>query len=77
MSTLTRAVLATELAESTFAGPVSGSLTPRRIGAEVEFIPVESLSGRRCPIEAESALATLPFLRRYGLRQGWRVRCRR
>jgi glutamate--cysteine ligase len=72
MSTMTRAALATELAESTFAGPVSGSLTPRRIGAEVEFIPVESLSGRRCPIEAGSELATLPFLRRYGLKQGWR-----
>jgi glutamate--cysteine ligase len=72
MSTLTRAGLATQLAESTFAGPVSGSLTPRRIGAEVEFIPVESLSGRRCPIESESALATLPFLRRYGAEQGWR-----
>jgi glutamate--cysteine ligase len=72
MSTLTRAVLASQLAESTFAGPVSGSLTPRRIGAEVEFIPVESLSGRRCPIEAESGLATLPFLRHYGLKQGWR-----
>jgi len=72
MSTLTRAALGTELAESTFAGPVSGSLTPRRIGAEVEFIPVESLNGRRCPIESESELATLPFLRRYGLKQGWR-----
>jgi glutamate--cysteine ligase len=72
MSTLTRAALATQLAESAFAGPVSGSLTPRRLGAEVELIPVESLSGRRCPIEAEGALATLPFLRRYGLRQGWR-----
>jgi glutamate--cysteine ligase len=75
MSTLTRAVLATQLAESTFAGPVSSSLTPRRLGAEVEFIPVESLSGRRCPIEAEDALATLPFLRRYGLRQGWHEGC--
>jgi glutamate--cysteine ligase len=75
MSTLTRAVLATQLAESTFAGPISGSLTPRRLGAEVEFIPVESLSGRRCPIEAEGALATLPFLRRYGLTQGWHEGC--
>jgi glutamate--cysteine ligase len=71
MSSLTRAALATELAENAFAGPLSGSLTPRRLGAEVEFIPVESLSGRRCPIEAEDGVATLPFLRRYGLRQGW------
>ena len=75
MSTLTRPVLATQLAESTFAGPLSGSLTPRRLGAEVEFIPVESLSGRRCPIEGEGVLATLPFLRRYGLRQGWHEGC--
>jgi glutamate--cysteine ligase len=74
MSILTRSALATRLAESTFAGPVSGSLTPRRIGAEVEFIPVESMSGLRCPLEAEGA-GTLPFLRRYGLRQGWREGC--
>jgi glutamate--cysteine ligase len=75
MSSLTRESLATQLAESTFAGPVSGSLTPRRLGAEAEFIPVESLSGRRCPIEADDGLATLPFLRRYGLRQGWHEGC--
>jgi glutamate--cysteine ligase len=75
MSTLTRSMLATQLAETTFAGPVSGSLTPRRIGAEVEFIPIESHSGRRCPIEGEGVLATLPFLRRYGLKQGWHEGC--
>jgi glutamate--cysteine ligase len=75
MSSLTRAGLATQLAENTFAGPVSGSLTPRRLGVEVEFIPVESLGGRRCPIEGEVGPATLPFLRRYGLRQGWHEGC--
>jgi glutamate--cysteine ligase len=67
-----RAVLATELRDSIFSGSVGSSLTPRRLGAEVEFIPVESLTGRRCPIEAEGVTSTLPFLRRYGLRQGWR-----
>jgi glutamate--cysteine ligase len=71
MSTLTRSALIADLAETTFAGPISGSLTPRRIGAEVEFIPVESPSGRRCAIEAEGVASTLPFLRRFGGKQGW------
>ena len=44
---------------------------PRRLGAEVEFIPVEAHTGRRCPIEDEGVTSTLPFLRRYGGRQGW------
>jgi glutamate--cysteine ligase len=70
MSVLTRAALARRLAENTFAAPVTGM--SRRLGAEVEFIPVESLTGRRCPIEGDDAVATLPFLRRYGMRQGWR-----
>lgn len=71
MSDLSRGALAADLAESVFAGPASGSLTPRRLGAEVEFIPVESESGRPCLIEGEGILSTLPFLRRYGARQGW------
>lgn len=71
MTNLTRASLAAELAQRSFAGPVAGSLTPRRLGAEVEFIPVESLTGRRCSIDSEDATSTLPFLRRYGGRQGW------
>lgn len=68
---LTRAALATDLARHAFAAPPAASLTPRRIGAEVELIPVEGATGRRCPIEG-GATATLPFLRRYGARQGWR-----
>jgi glutamate--cysteine ligase len=71
MSTVTRSALAADLAETVFAGPIFGSLTPRRIGAEVEFIPVESLTGRRCAIEAEGITSTLPFLRRFGGKQGW------
>src|SRR5205814_1793441 len=39
--------------------------------AETEFIPVETGTGRRCPIEGDGPTATLPFLRRYGARQGW------
>ena len=68
----TRGTLAADLAESAFSGPISGSLTPRRIGVEVEFIPVESATGRRCAIDAADVTSTLPFLRRHGGRQGWR-----
>jgi glutamate--cysteine ligase len=75
MTTLSRAALISDLAQFTFAGPISGSLTPRRIGAEVEFIPVESLTGRRCPIESEGVISTLPFLRRFGGLQGWQESC--
>jgi len=52
MSTPGRALLAADLAERVFSGSIAGSLTPRRLGAEVEFIPVESLTGRRCPLDA-------------------------
>ena len=64
---LTRAALAADLAEHVFATPSSASLTPRRVGAEVDLIPVESATGRRCPIEGGPVLPTLPFLRRFGL----------
>ena len=43
-----------------------GSLTPRRVGAEVELIPVEALTGRRMSAGDRGRVATLPFLRRYG-----------
>jgi glutamate--cysteine ligase len=69
---LTRAALAADLAEHAFAAPARASLTPRRVGAEVELIPVESSTGRRCPIEGQTSVATLPFLRRFGGRQGWK-----
>ena len=71
MNTLTRGALSTDLAERVFAGPIANSLTPRRLGAEVELIPVESVTGRRCGIESGEGLNTLPFLRRYGCRHGW------
>jgi glutamate--cysteine ligase len=69
---LTRAALAADLAEHAFAAPARASLTPRRIGAEVELIPVERSTGRRCPIEGHSSVAMLPFLRRFSARQGWK-----
>ncbi|MGZ8398356.1 MAG: glutamate-cysteine ligase family protein [Gemmatimonadales bacterium] len=70
--TMTRGALAVDLAERVFSGPIAGSLMPRRLGAEVEFIPVEALTGRRCGLVGDGAISTLPFLRRYGSRQGWR-----
>jgi glutamate--cysteine ligase len=75
MTTLTRADLAQDLAGDAFAGPFGGSLLSRQLGAEVEFIPVEALSGRRCPIDGEGPIPTLPFLRRFGGRQGWQEGC--
>ena len=72
MSSLDRAALLNDLLAGAFSGAISGSLTPRRIGAEVEFIPVDALTGRRCAIESEGTISTLPFLRRFGARQGWR-----
>ena len=67
-----RAALAQSLMETAFRGPIGGSLTPRRVGAEVEFIPVEALTGRRCLLEGETSSAMLPFLRRFGGPLGWR-----
>ena len=53
MTSLTRAALAADLEAHTFAAPASASLTPRRVGAEAELIPVETATWRRCPIEGE------------------------
>jgi glutamate--cysteine ligase len=75
MIPLDPAALASDLAQDAFGGPISGSLMPPQIGVEVEFIPVESLSGRRCPIEDEEVTSTLPFLRVFGATQGWREGC--
>jgi glutamate--cysteine ligase len=61
---LTRAALAADLAERAFGRP-PGGVDARRVGAEVELIPVEAGTGRRCGLLA-------PFLRRYGASRGWR-----
>ena len=75
MSTALRAVLEADLASQAFAAPPGASLTPRRVGGEVELIPLEAATGRRCPLEPSAATGatpgTLAFLRRYGSRQGW------
>ncbi len=75
MRSLTPLTLAADLRSSAFAAPVSASLIPRCIGAEAEFIPVESHTGRRCSIDSEEVTATLPFLRRFGARQDWKEGC--
>ena len=72
MTTLTRGMLEVDLEERVFGGTPAASLAPRRLGAEVELIPVEAATGRRCGIDSEGTLSTLPFLRRYGSRQAWR-----
>jgi glutamate--cysteine ligase len=75
MKSLFPETLAADLRSGAFAAPVSASLIPRRIGAEAEFIPVESHSGRRCTIDGEEGTAILPFLRRFGARQEWQEGC--
>jgi glutamate--cysteine ligase len=67
-----RAGLLASLRQSAFSSTAVASSTPRRLGAEVEFIPVETATGHRCPIELDGAVSTLPFLRRYGTPLGWR-----
>jgi glutamate--cysteine ligase len=68
---LSPASLVSDLFSGAFAGAASRSLPPRRIGAEVEFIPVEVGSGRRLAIDGKDELSTLPLLRRFGREQGW------
>ena len=72
MTDALRAALEADLASWAFASPPGASLTPRRVGAEVELIPVDAGSGRRCGLEPGATPGTLPFLRRFGSRQGWR-----
>lgn len=76
MSRALRAALEADLASRAFAAPPDASLTPRRIGAEVELIPLDAVTGRRCPLEPSPTTGmtpgTLPFLRRYGSHRGWR-----
>jgi glutamate--cysteine ligase len=71
MSRLSRSDLLAHLETRVFTAPAVASLTPRRIGAEVELIPLDAATGRRVPLEADSGPAILPFLRRFAARQGW------
>jgi len=71
MTRLSRPVLLAHLQEHAFSAPVVGAPNSRRIGAEVELIPLDAATGRPCPLEEGTGPATLPFLRRFGSRQGW------
>ena len=70
MTRLTRAELMEDLRATTFSG-LTDSPRPGRVGAEVEFLPLESLTGQRCLLEGDSGLPVLPFLRRFGAGHGW------
>jgi glutamate--cysteine ligase len=71
MTRLSRSELLAHLEASVFTAPATASLTPRRIGAEVELIPLDVSSGRRLPLDGDAGPAILPFLRRFGAGQGW------
>jgi glutamate--cysteine ligase len=71
MNRLSRPMLLTHLEERAFAAPQVGAPNSRRIGAEVELIPVDAATGRPCLLEDGPGPAVLPFLRRFGARQGW------
>lgn len=67
---LGRAALLADLRERAF-GLGAGGRSPRRIGAEVELIPVSADTGRMVPITAQAGPATLPVLRQHAARAGW------
>ena len=46
----------------------------RRIGAEVEVIPIDARSGRPLPLESSDGVSTMEILRRAGAAAGWRER---
>ncbi len=71
MTRLSRSDLLAHLEGCVFTAPAMASLTPRRMGAEVELIPLDASSGRRLPLESGAGPAILPFLRRFAARQGW------
>lgn len=65
------AVLAAELRRGAFGMGPGAAFRPRRIGAEVELIPVCAASRAVVPIRAEEGPSTLPLLRRFGAGHGW------
>jgi glutamate--cysteine ligase len=68
---LTRADLADDLLAASFGRGGMLPDTAGRIGAEVEFIPVEGITGRRCAIETEGVPSILPVLRPLAARLHW------
>ncbi|HEX2208151.1 MAG TPA: glutamate-cysteine ligase family protein, partial [Longimicrobium sp.] len=67
---LPRAALLEDLRTHAFA--LDRAPGPPRIGAEVELIPVSIDTGAQVPIVSAEGLSTLPLLRRFGRRHGWR-----
>ena len=65
-----RAALRDDLRATAFA--LGGPPRMPRIGAEVEVIPVDAATGAQVPVRADAGPATLPLLRRFGARHGWR-----
>jgi glutamate--cysteine ligase len=74
MSLLPVARLVEQLQRDAFTPRTVSERRPPRIGAEVEFIPVDADTRRRCPIVTTPGMAspTLPILRRVAYREGWR-----
>jgi glutamate--cysteine ligase len=70
MPPLARADLLQDLRTDAFA--IGRAPRRPRIGAEVELIPVSAETGAQVPVMAEEGLSTLPLLRRFGARHGWR-----
>jgi glutamate--cysteine ligase len=67
---LDRRVLADDLRRCVFPAPQPAGCAPR-IGAEVEVIPIDALSGRPLPLETRDGVFTLSILRRAGASAGW------
>ena len=65
-----RRSLADHLRQRVFPAPQPPGHT-RRIGAEVEVIPVNARSGRPLSLESSDGTATLDILRQAGSRAGW------
>lgn len=65
------AALAADLRDNAFGGR-RRSHRPPSIGAEVELLPVDAATRRQVPIVADDGLSTLPFLRGFAARWGWR-----
>jgi glutamate--cysteine ligase len=69
---LDRAALAADLRDVAF-GFRRHTVRPPSIGAEVELIPVRADTRALVPVhDPEGGLSTLPLLRRFGARRGWR-----
>ncbi len=69
---LDRAALAADLRDNAF-GFRRRAARPPAVGAEVELIPARADTGAIVPVDgAEDGVSTLPLLRAFGARRGWR-----